>query len=307
MLLVRDLKTAGTNLPDRFLSLLPEDCDACGYPMSITPVLTSLSCSNNRCPSKLVSRVLAMLEQLGIKGIGESLAESYVQEKQVVNPLSLLWLGKHDTLTERISWDTWEGLYNQIERVVAKGFYPWEVVQLLNIKGVQTSAEKLFSGEKTIPEVLEEIEEGGVSYVQEKLGISADGAVSIRATEIYSNLLEAKEDLLEAVQNLPIREVRRDLETLIVVCSSKVGAPYTTKKSFADDMEARFGQYVNLNFKGSLTKSTDFLVWEGADGTPAAWTSKAQTAKKWKEQNPDSIEVVTSQGFIAAMERKFGL
>ena len=305
MLMVLDLKSASVGLPQEFLDLLPTHCDVCASQMSISPTLTSLTCSNPRCQDKVVARLLALCETLGIKGIGEETAAAYVQEHKVVNPLQLLWHPLTLNLTDRISYPTWEKIYSQIAAKTSKGFYLWEIVQLLNIPQVQTSAEKIFDKHGTFAETFEDLRSGGVNHVQSLLGIVSEGSLSIRSISVYENLMLFEEDLLTAEQHLPLRTMRRDLDSITVVCSSKVGGEFRTKKEFYDHVGALLEGVANVSFKSSLTKGTDFLVWEGADGSPAAWTSKAVTAARWNEQEDGAISVVTSQQFIEMMKDRY--
>ena len=64
---------------EQFLELLPDFCyeDGCGYPMEMSEVLTKLHCSNPRCPAKLVQRLVALAQDLGIKNLGESKAKAF--------------------------------------------------------------------------------------------------------------------------------------------------------------------------------------------------------------------------------------
>ena len=308
MLLVRDLKTAEANpLDERFLAVLPEECDVCGYTMSIQPTLTTLSCINPRCEDKIVARLVAALEKLRVKGIGKETAKAYVHEQQVINPLEILWQDGGVNLCESISYTSWKKVADQIAKRNQKGYYLSEVVQLLSIPGVQTSADKIFEG-RTLNEVYTCLREGGVGWVQEQLGINADGGVSVRAVGICNQLFEYEEDLRESVRNLPIREKVEGVPEITVVCSTSVGAPFKTKKHFADTVEARYLGKANFKFSGSVTRATDYLVWSGADGSPAPITSKVKTAMKWNEGRPVDdplIRIVTGNQLIEILDEEF--
>lgn len=302
MLTVRNLKEAPTGLPEEFLDVIPEKCDVCGSLFSISPTLTTLSCVNPRCRDKVVMRLLAMTQTLGILGIGESVAERYVESEDVLNPLQLLWRGEGGSLYEGMSHQSWEKIFNQITEVTNKGFYLSDLAKLLNIPKVQTSAEAIFEGYETFEEAFQDIESGGIKWVQNTLGIQADGEVSVRAVSVYENLLMFKEDLLEAEKYLKIRQRSADLPRYTVVCSSNVGGGFRYKKDFYAAVEKLLEGKAEVDFPSSLKKGTDFLVWEGADGSPAAVTSKANTAMRWNEKSPGTIQIVTAAQFIDLIE-----
>lgn len=305
MILVSNLKKAeGSPLNENFLSLLPETCDVCGMGMSIQPTLTTLSCINPRCEDKIVVRMVNALEALGIKGIGEESAKSYVREKKIINPLNILWENGKDNLCDGISFLNWTKVYNQIEQRNEKGYYLYEIVQLLSIPGVQTSAEELFKT-GNLDTVYSNLEEHGVAWVQNTLGINAEGGVSVRAVKIYEGLMEFKEDLYDAVSRLTLRTKTQGVPELTIVCSTAVGHPYKTKKHFAEELEKEFEGVVNFKFSGSVTKNTDYLVWSGADGSPAPLTSKVKTVLRWNE-NEEVVRLVTGSQLVEILRKQFG-
>ena len=69
MLLVSDLQES--SFPSEFLECLPNCCTSCGAPNEITETLTMLRCSNQRCIEKSVQRLVALLRDLGVKGMGD--------------------------------------------------------------------------------------------------------------------------------------------------------------------------------------------------------------------------------------------
>lgn len=305
MLLVQDLKSAeGNPLPDNFLELLPEVCDICGMPFSIQPTLTSLSCINPRCADKVIARMGAALETLGVKGLGAESIASYVDEKGIINPLSILWADGDTNLATGVSFRVWQKVHEQIEAKNQRGYTLAEVVMLMGIPGVQTSAEKIFSGDESFTTVMERVKEGGVGYVQNALGIVAEGATSTRAIAVYEQLIQFEPDIADAVSKLNIKVKNTNLPSLTIVCSTAVGAPYKSKKHFADVLTERFGGKIDLKFGSSVTKSTDYLVWSGADGSPAAITSKVKTAMRWNEGREDDpvLPIVTGAGLVEILE-----
>ena len=281
-------------LPVEFADCLPEDCPTCGAPMEMSESLTGLHCSNPRCPDKLVMRIKAICQDLGILNFGESTIEKFLDYYEVSNPLNIFALRKGMLISDEISEAVSENIISQIEE--KKNFLLWEYVRVANIPGVQTSAKDIFSGYSNLTEAYKGIESGGVAFIQEKLGISNDNEVSIRALKIYKSLMEFKEDLLECECEVNIIDVSNKIE-LNVVCSDQVGNGFSKKKEFYDYVNNTFGDKLHVNFLSSVTKKIDYLVWAGADGTPARYTSKVKTVEGYQAKGLN-IPIVTAQQFI---------
>lgn len=286
-------------LPVEFADCLPEDCPTCGAPMEMSESLTGLHCSNPRCPDKLVMRIKAICQDLGILNFGESTIEKFLDYYEVTNPLNIFALREGMLISDEVSEAVSENIIFQIEE--KKNFLLWEYVRVANIPGVQTSAKDIFTGYSNLTEAYKDIESGGVAFIQEKLGISNDNEVSIRAMKVYKSLMEFKEDLLECECEVNIIDVSNKIE-LNVVCSDQVGNGFSKKKEFYDYVNNTFGDKLHVNFLSSVTKKIDYLVWAGADGTPARYTSKVKTVEGYQAKGLD-IPIVTAQQFIEEMKK----
>ena len=286
-------------LPLEFAECIPEDCPTCGAPMEMSESLTGLHCSNPRCPDKLVMRIKAICQDLGILNFGESTIEKFLNYYEVTNPLNIFALRKGMLISDEVSEAVSENIISQIEE--KKNFLLWEYVRVANIPGVQTSAKDIFTGYSNLTEAYKDIESGGVAFIQEKLGINGDNEVSIRAMKVYKSLMEFKDDLLECECEVNIIDVSDKIE-LNVVCSDQVGNGFSKKKEFYDYVNNTFGDKLHVNFLSSVTKKIDYLVWAGADGTPARYTSKVKTVEGYQSKGIN-IPIVTAQQFIEEMKK----
>lgn len=286
-------------LPLEFAECIPEDCPTCGAPMEMSESLTGLHCSNPRCLDKLVMRIKAICQDLGILNFGESTIEKFLNYYEVTNPLNIFALRKGMLISDEVSEAVSENIISQIEE--KKNFLLWEYVRVANIPGVQTSAKDIFTGYSNLTEAYKDIESGGVAFIQEKLGINGDNEVSIRAMKVYKSLMEFKDDLLECECEVNIIDVSDKIE-LNVVCSDQVGNGFSKKKEFYDYVNNTFGDKLHVNFLSSVTKKIDYLVWAGADGTPARYTSKVKTVEGYQSKGIN-IPIVTAQQFIEEMKK----
>lgn len=126
-------------------------------------------------------------------------------------------------------------------------------------------------------------------------------SISLQAMKIYSTLMEFKDDLIEGEEcvNIITLEGKKEIN---VVCSDQVGGGFGKKSEFYAYIKDRFGGSVHVNFLSSVSKSIDYLVWAGADGSPARYTSKVQKVENWNEKG-SSIPILTADMFIEEMER----
>lgn len=299
MLFVSDIKENYNSygLPYQFADCLPEFCPTCGAATAIQESLTGLHCSNPRCPDKLVKRIKAICDSLGILNFGESTIEKFINYYGVTNPLSIFALEKGQMLSDEVSEKVSDSIITQIEE--KKNFLLWEYVMIANLPNIQTSAKEIFQDYADLEEAYVDIESGGIDFIQGKLGIENNGELSIRAAKIYETLIEFKEDLFEYLSEVNITSLEGKVE-LTVVCSDQVGGAFKTKNEFYAYIDKKFGDKVHVNFLGSVKKSIDYLVWAGADGSKARYTSKVKTVEGFNAKGCH-IPIVTAQQFISVM------
>ena len=282
-------------LPQEFAELLPEVCPTCGAPTEMSDVLTGLHCSNPRCPDKVSKRIEAMCNALGVLGFGESTIESFVDYYGVTNPLNIFNLSEGMLISDSVSEEVSAKIISQL--LTKKDFLLWEYVQIAQIPGVQTVAKDIFGGYNTLEEAYADIEFGGVQFIQKKLGISSEGEVSIRAMQVYNNLIVFKEDLFECIPDVNIITLGEKKE-INIYCSDFAGTGFAHKKDFYSKINEEFGDRYFFNIVGSINKKLNYLIWGGADGTPCGRTpSKVEQVRKYQSQGCD-IPIMTGQQFI---------
>lgn len=286
-------------LPYEFAECLPEYCPTCGAPLEIRETLTGLTCSNPKCPDKIVMRIRSICTDLNILQFGEKTIEEFVRYHELTNPLNIFELQPGMLLYEGASEELSNKIISQIDK--KRNFLLWEYVMIANLPDVRTSAQKIFSDYKTLDEAYANIETGGVDFIQKKLGIVADGEVSVQAMKVYKSLMEFKDDLFEDVDNVNIISTEGKVE-LNVVCSDQVGNGFAKKKDFYDYINTTFGDKLHVNFLPSVRKDIDYLVWAGADGSPARYTSKVRTVENWNSKDTTNIPILTAPQFIEEME-----
>lgn len=244
-----------------FYELLPDMCpeQGCGYPMEMSEVLTKLHCSNPRCPAKVAQRILALLNRLGVVGLGDSGAEKTVQQWDLKSPLEIFEYNPEmcGELYTGFGYDKSVAFYNALQ---AKRKHTLaEFVRLANLPGVQTSANDIFGGYDDLEAAYAAIEAGGLGYIKEMLNTDSD----IRALKVYESLMLYKDDLFQGVNLVEIIPVNGggDMKYYKACVSGEVGCGYGTKAEFYEAVNSLPGLHVD--FLGSVTRDIDFLIWHG--------------------------------------------
>ena len=301
MLFISDIKDnyAGYGLPERFAECLPDTCSVCDSPLWINESLTELQCSNPHCPDKIAMRISMLCDDLDIKFFGDSTIRKFMDYYEVDSPLCIFGLHPGMVVGEGISMEASDKIINQID--AKRKFTLWEYVMYANIPYVRTMARKIFQGYSNLDDAYRDIENGGVAFIQKRLGITADGEVSVQAMRVYKSLIEYKQDLYSCLDDVVIEDLS-GVKELNVVCSDEVGAGFKRKADFYAYMKERFGSRYHFNFLSSVTKSIDFLVWKGADGGMARYTSKVRTVEGWNASGKTNIPIVTAEGLINALK-----
>ena len=287
-------------LPEEFADVLPEFCEACGAPMEISETLTGLHCSNPRCKDKMVMRIKALCADLGILRFGESTIEKFIDRYEPDSPMDIFELEEDMLLAPDVSPKVSLDVIRQIKS--KNKMQLWEYVMYANIPFVRTSARKIFYGYKTLEDAYADIESGGFAFIQKKLGLcDADEHISVQALKVYNSLCNYKDDLFSGIGSVQIEDLSGKKQ-LKVVCSDQVGGNFSKKAEFYAYINNTYADKIHVDFLPSVTKDIDYLVWAGADGSPARYTSKVQKVERYNEKGIN-IPIVTAQQFIDIVEK----
>lgn len=311
-MLVKDFKASESyRFPQEFLDLLPDYCldDRCGAPTEMSETLTGIKCSNPRCPSKIAVRIVAMMNKLGVKDFGGKgrQCDKFISKFGITNPLMVFAYepAEDGTIGDGISMEVSEKIYSQIN--AHRTFTLAEYVRLANLPFIQTSAFNIFGDYDDFYEAYNDIEEGGVEFIREKLNInkgskasgdmldmeSLNEDVSIRAIKVYQSLMTFKSDLEFGLDYVTILKTHAEGMTMLKVkCTEEVGAPFRTKAEFYSTVNSMYPD-LHVEFVDNATKDLDYLVWAGADDSSVRVSRKVEKVRKWNEQYEQKKELGT--------------
>lgn len=270
-MLVKDLIVGG-RFPKQFCDVLPTSCDVCGADTEINASLTILKCSNPYCGCKASQRLLSMLKDIGVKNFGESRCLQFLNHFRITNPYAIFaYSVEEDGLIGNMSQEFCENLEEQVDQ--HRSMLLWEYVKIGNLPNLRDSARFIFNGYTDLNSFYDDLEDGGVLFIQERLGIKGnEDDLSVRALAIYDSLQMFKDDLLAYIDFVDIISPR----TILNICiSTAVGNGYSSKADFVSKMNERYGSFVHLNFLSSVTKDCDYVIWSKA-GAPTNKVSKAR-------------------------------
>lgn len=305
-MLVKEFKQKqGLRFPDEFLDCLPDYCldERCGSPTEMSETLTGLRCSNPRCPTKVAKRITTIASTLGVKDLGMSRANDFVSKFGIGNPLLIFAYEPVDgELGYSISMDMSQKIFDQF--ATKRNFTLWEYVRIANLPYIQSSALHIFGDYDDLSRAYEDIEAGGVDFIQRKLSINKGTSkmttaevfeseddikdVSIRALKVYQSLMMFKADLFQALPFVNIIETHKDgVRTLKAVCSEQVGEPYRTKSEFYAAVNGMFTD-IHVEFLQAVNKGIDYLIWAGAEDSSVRVTNKVKKVRAWNEGYADA-------------------
>lgn len=168
-MLVKDMST--DVYPEEFLGSLLETCPECGADMVITESLSQLSCPNKSCIGKAAERLVALFQDLGVKTMGAAKCRKFLENFGTTNPYAIfMYEPEYDgPLFEGCSIEFSMQLFEQLNE--HREMLPWEYLRIGNLPGIRDSARKLMSTYSSFEEFFDDLEDGGIPFVQEKLGI----------------------------------------------------------------------------------------------------------------------------------------
>lgn len=299
-LIVEDLKLTFPDLPQEFVDLIPVTCTDCGSALTISEALTGLSCSNRTCPGKMSMRVKAICKELNILGFGASTIDAFIDTYSPSSPMNIFELEPGMSVGNGVSPKISEKITDQLHEIRENSeFLLWEAVKIQNLPGIQTAAQKIFTGYSDIDLAYQDLHEGGIDWVSNRLGIQ--GGAGVRAVSVYSTLVQYEDDVKEACAYFRIVDAGNTPE-LTVVVSDQAGEGFSSKNDFYNRAREQFkGRYL-FNFAPSVSaKGTDYLIWAGADGSPARYTSKVSKVEGYNAKG-SQIPILTGQQFLDHLE-----
>jgi NAD-dependent DNA ligase len=263
------------------LDELPRKC-GCGHDLVLTDNLVQLYCPNGKCYLKIASRLEEMAKLIGADGWGEASCREVCKDFGLKSPI--------DIFDDDLRWelmgraDSWEKKLDNIEVALNKEWEIYEIVQLLRLDGIVTTANKLFRGYNTIEEAYYDFENGGAVLVADRLGIGK-GDESVMAVNIYNTLMKSKDELLKAEKLFKVKKAC-DKQIKIAITGGVGG--FKSKTAFVNELNNLGNGKVSFFLNNTVTQDTNFLICDAG----------ASNSNKYKKAVSYGIPILTATNMV---------
>lgn len=268
--------------------IIPTNCEECGAELSLTESLKQLYCDNRTCSTKVAARLESMAKMMKADGWGESACLAVVRNFKMISPYQVFLLAGKECKEVPAFQKKVAEICDPAKRTIKL----WEVVKYANIPSIDTVAFKIFDGYDSIEDAYVGIEEQGVSFIADKLGLR-NAETGVMAVNIYNTLMEYKDELMFGEQMFEIYNPQG--ERLYIAITGGVYG-FSNKSEFISFINSRYNGKVNAMLMNSVTKEVNYLV---ADGDTSS--NKFKKASKMIE-NGGSIKIFDSSELIRHLD-----
>lgn len=235
-------------ITDYTLKLLPSTCK-CGEQIEFNDSLRIIHCTGETCVYKILDRLINFCEYNNINISNEKLL-NMINTLDIITPYQLIMLNEayeHNLISDI------DDIVDSINKIKSKDFYLYEIVSMCGIPNITKVAEQLFNGFNTIDDAFSEIEQGQLTFINERLGIK-DIDNSVFSMDIYKELLQLKEELIFAETQFKI--IRYSKVVKIAFCDNVL--PFYNKRELIKYLDSTFG--LKFNHIVCINDTVDILV-----------------------------------------------
>ena len=235
---------------------IPEKCE-CGSDIMFTDTTRQIFCSNPRCTYKVASRLEKMAKAMDVDGFGEANCIKFCRAYKMISPFQIFILNNRNDL-DYIGVSSARKIMNAICEPERRQVKLWEVVKYCGIPDIDGDAAKIFSGYSTMKDAFEDIENGEVAFIADKLGIKATEA-SVMAVRVYNNLMQYKDELFFGEMQFNIMEEAG--KTMRIAIHNGVFG-FKNKGQFVKYLNNRYNGKLNFILSTSVSSDVDILISE---------------------------------------------
>ena len=267
------------------LNVIPHTCE-CGAPIEFTDSLRQIYCTNPRCYYKVAARLESMAKKLNVDGWGESTCITVCKEFGLISPYQVFKLEDLVNQGYTSSVAAFEKKVRAICDPEVRKVELWKVVELAGIPSIESISYKIFNGYSNFTEAFEDIENGQVPFIANRLGLR-NNETSVMAVNVYTNLMKYKEEILFGERQFDIYRPTGD--TLYITITGGVSG-YRNKGEFISYINERYNGKVNAMLMNSVTTQNDILVVDG-DSNSNKFNTANRLNDKYLEKCLESGEI----------------
>lgn len=221
-------------------------CPMCKTEMQWDNTKTTVWCHNDTCPAKVTKSIDHWLKKLGVKGIGESIAEKLMDEGYVncISDMYKLRNCNQDDLKNSFGTKAYENILKALDSV--KEISLSRLIEALGIGKVGRTAIDI----TTVYPTIKEIDSLSAEDV-----VKIDGFSDIKAESFLSGWKSMRKEIDIILEHIDIVEPKKDSNKLSGKSFCVTGTLTKGRKEVAADIESNGGIV-----KGSVGKGLDYLI-----------------------------------------------
>lgn len=260
MLLVKDLNK--DIFPSKFLHLLPEYCEYCDSPIEVIESFNALQCSNPHCISKLAYRLYSLLLDLGNTTFNIDECMAIIKNFEMITPYSIFIYNPYEDgeLYEGYGVDKSIDFYNDLNK--RRGMLLWEYIKIGNIDYLASSCEKIFKNYSNLYDFYNELNVGGIPFVQSLLLDNTDyidkADICVDAVLIYESLIHYKAEFFQGLDGVVI--IEPDIKFSVLFATNV--ANYNSNRDFLYMVNRKLKNKIYFYPVYTLNSNVDFLYWD---------------------------------------------
>lgn len=240
-------------IPPAFNEYIEDTCPCCGQSMFISRSRTILKCSNAYCIRKIAFQADGLLKDLGIKGYGPTLLETFCKEYSISSMLDFILEPPPP--------------YNLVDCIQAMNPTFPQLVEMLHIPNFGTKAYKLFDGYDSFKEFVTDMASSGdmINFITQRVGGQETTAAIIDILTTYHSDLQQITDIIR-VRPKSKKVILIQITGHILNVKTENGGSLT-KDEYVRILNAA-GSKIGYEFRRSdALKSVSFIVADTASRT----------------------------------------
>lgn len=238
-------------MSQKVIDILPMKCK-CGSKLVFSESLRRLVCSNPDCTYSLIRKLYRLCMKLNISIRYEDAIE-IVKRLKIFSPFQIFYLqdAYDNGLIDNSVIPNIENVITEINAARQVEYKAWQILDMSGEIGAVTKT--VGYGFSSVVEMYKEIENGQLSFINERLGIETLDSC-IFSIDLYNRLLKIKDEAIFAEQMLNITKY----DEPIYIAFNDSAYPYLNKQECIDKLQEMFNKtFVHI---GTISDNTDILV-----------------------------------------------
>ena len=230
-------------ISQKVLKMVPKQC-MCGSVLTFSDSLRELKCTEPNCKGKILNRITEFCEYNKLPLSYDSIL-AITEKLGIVSPYQLLMLKDAYAVKSitRVDVPNILSVIKSIESIRATEIKLYQILEMCGINSIRLIARKIAKGFNTTEELFNEIENGQLAFINERLGINNLDSC-ILSIDVYNTLLNLKEELIFAES---LMTIQYNTDRLFIAFNDNV-EPFVNKSELIE--------YLNYKYKKEFVHTT---------------------------------------------------